>query len=418
MGFRFLTAVVVGKILSLIIQKINKGGTAFPGLVAQKIDNNVLYKLSELIPGKTIIITGTNGKTTIAHLLSHILKSDNKEVLHNSTGSNLERGIIGLFLNQIGTKLKTKHYIKVLEIDEAVLNVIAHKLKPDIILFSSLFRDQLDRYGEVNTVKKKWEQTIKNLPQKTTLILNADDPGIRSLGTNYHGKVVYFGTCFSPKKHYATPSLTDFDRCPICNHKLQFEYRTFAHLGKYICKHCGFKKPNTNTCFYNKQSALYINTNNYKDVKVSTHLRGLYNFYNITAAITLAQHLGIDINQSSTYIQNFKPVFGRQAQVQIDDKVITMLLVKNPTGFSEVVKTYLSLPTEKDIVILLNDKIADGTDVSWIWDADLSLVAKRAKSILLGGSRKYDMALRLIYEGVDSSTFSFLSDINNLLYKF
>ncbi len=414
MDLKCFIAILIGKLVFFINKLFGRSGTALPGLVAQTIDKNILFKLSSALEGKTIIITGTNGKTTISHLLTHILTQSGNKVLHNTAGSNLERGIISLYLNNFSFISKKRYDLKVLEIDEAALNSLANKLKPDVIIFSSLFRDQLDRYGEVNTVRDKWQRTINQLPDNVTLILNADDPGIASLGVKTNKKTIHFGICKKPAQNSEPFSPLDFNRCPLCNHPLNFKYHTLSHFGDYSCRHCSFKRPVPQVCFELTGNKTIINADKKRSV-LNTNLQGIYNLYNITAVLTIALYLKKDLKQAIENIRNFKPAFGRQEKLQFKNKILTILLVKNPTGFSEVIRTYLTQGKKKDVVILLNDKIADGTDVSWIWDVNFSPFTKSVNKIILGGTRRYDMALRLIYEGIDRNSLVFIEKADEIL---
>ncbi|MCD6318902.1 hypothetical protein J7M02_07545 [Candidatus Aerophobetes bacterium] len=259
MDIQYIMAILSGKLTAFFMKAFRRGGTALPGLVAETIDKNVLKKISPHFKRGIILITGTNGKTTTANILANILRQKGWSLLRNSAGSNLKRGIISTILKSINLKGEFKNKIDfgIFECDEAALIEIALSLNPQIILFNNLFRDQLDRYGEVETVRKKWINLIQNLKTDTKIILNADDPGVKSLGDYVQDKknLFYFGLCSSINQEHlkdnTTYCITDFERCPICGKELVYDERYFSHLGNYFCKNCSFKKPSLDVCVKN-----------------------------------------------------------------------------------------------------------------------------------------------------------------------
>lgn len=412
MDLKYLLATTTGRLILFFSKGLNKGGTALPGLIAKKLDDNVLTKLIKRPRKATIIITGTNGKTTTSHLITAILRDNGYNLIHNTAGSNLERGIISSLLKN---KQKFPVDFYVFETDEADFNNVAKKLKPDVVIFNNLFRDQLDRYGEVETVRQRWIETLSSLSSQTRFILNADDPGVSSIAyyIKDRSNIFYFGSCSIHSKTPPFPKYYagDFERCPFCNQKLVFTKRSFSHLGDYYCKNCGFKRPKTNLCFQVKKNSLIIKYDS-QALELTPKLKGLYNAYNIASSLTILLSLKMGLDKAKLGIESFRPAFGRQEKVLFKGKTLIISLVKNPTGFSETLKTYAD--EIKDAAIILNDNIADSEDVSWIWDADLNALNKAGK-IILGGTRAYDMGLRLKYEGVEIKKITFAKNISNLL---
>lgn len=358
-------------------------GEAAPGLIALSIDSHfIAHKHQDLT--QKILVTGTNGKTTSTNLISQILLAQNIPHLTNLNGSNLERGIASSLIG------KKSQDTVLWECDEAAFSKIAPQVSPSHVIITNLFRDQLDRYGEINTTLNKWLATLTNLP-KTTLILNANDPSLVYLGQNlkkHH--VIYFGlksTRTSSLKHSA-----DTIFCPNCNKKLNYSYVNFSHLGFYSCS-CNFKTPKISYLAHNlSHNSFYINSSLLK-----TKLEGDYNFYNITAAYSLAQILNLDLNQITNTITNFKPVEGRQEKLNYKNKIVQFFLVKNPTGFDQVIDTLKKQKCKLTLCLALNDNLADGKDISWIWDVDFESLKNVSKKIIITGSRHLDLALRLKY---------------------
>jgi UDP-N-acetylmuramyl tripeptide synthase len=245
----------------------------------------------------------------------------------------------------------------------------------------NLFRDQLDRYGEVNTIAKKWKDALKHLDGKTTLILNADDPQVALLGEKLKAKVLYFGIDPTGNENDKFQHASDSTYCPNCKTKLTYSSVYFSHLGNWNCQNCNYGHPKK----VFTESPLYP-------------LAGIYNEYNINAAVLLAKNLRLSDERISSALKNFKPAFGRQEILTVNSKQVQIFLSKNPTGLNESLKTIVDLKAE-NLLLVLNDRIPDGRDVSWIWDVDFENYATVFKNIMISGDRVFDMGLRLKYAG-------------------
>ncbi|MBI3887996.1 DUF1727 domain-containing protein [Candidatus Microgenomates bacterium] len=322
--------------------------------------------IRHLVPHEVqvVLIAGTNGKTTTAKMLQSILGSD--DVVINQSGANLVNGIAGTVLQNP----RKKYYV--FEVDEANLPKMISQVGPTIIVLTNLFRDQLDRYGEVDNIAKRWQAALTLY--ENTLVINADDPQLAFLGQNLKTKIRYFGLgdqkYFLPKMQHATDSIY----CPNCGSRLKFSGVYFSHLGEYECLKCGFKHPKNDKTDHDFQ------------------MEGVYNKYNILAAELTAEVLGV----KNPKIENFKPAFGRSEEIG-DTKI---LLSKNPTGFNESIRTVLNSNRKGPILLVLNDRIPDGRDVSWIWDVDFEMLKGFQHDIFVSGDRALDLALRLKYAEV------------------
>ena len=374
-------AVSVAKSVTFIVRSLRLGAASvLPGSIARRIEPRILQLLSQQVKNGVILIAGTNGKTTTALLLCTILERKGFRVTHNSTGANLENGLMTALLestNLLGT-LNTDYAI--LEVDENIVPRVLAPLQPRIILCLNLFRDQLDRYGEVDTISKRWTKVISTLPPETVVIPNADDPTLSNLGQQLPQRVLFFG--LNEPEHYleAIPHAVDSIYCPKCGHSLDYKGVYLSHLGDFTCPKCGFTK-----------SKPTLESSEWSQILV-----GLYNKYNTLAAATAAIELGVDEVTIRDTINTFQAAFGRAEDLVINGKRVRILLSKNPVGTNETIRV-VTQSTDKTTLLVLNDRTPDGTDVSWIWDVDTEKLVERGGTLVVSGDRVYDMALRLRY---------------------
>jgi lipid II isoglutaminyl synthase (glutamine-hydrolysing) len=345
----------IGKSIALTTRKFKLGGgSAAPGLYALKIDPNLVSKLVKDVP-LNVVITGTNGKTTTARMLTHLAKANELKVIRNSTGSNLERGVASALIQ--GGNLK-KYDLGIWELDEAAFNKVIPKLKPDLVLFLNVSRDQLDRYGEVDKVIKHWCETLSTLDPKTKVLVNRDDPSLDKLKDHFKGRILEFGK--NDVKDLQTHGLDG--------------------------------------------SSFKLSINN-DQLNITLPIPGLYHVYDAVAAINAAFYLNLPVKQLTDQLADFKPAFGRVEKFDFG----YIFLIKNPAGTTAVLETISpEIKKEDTVLIALNDDFADGLDVSWIWDGNFEeLTAKNIElNIVCSGSRAYDMAVRLKYAGFETSTIT------------
>ncbi|ODH01963.1 UDP-N-acetylmuramyl peptide synthase [Nostoc sp. KVJ20] len=374
-------AVSVAKSVTFIVRSLRLGAASvLPGSIARRIEPRLLQLLSQQVKNGVILIAGTNGKTTTALLLCTILERKGFRVTHNSTGANLENGLMTALLestNLLGT-LNTDYAI--LEVDENIVPRVLAPLQPRIILCLNLFRDQLDRYGEVDTISKRWTKVISTLPTETVVIPNADDPTLSNLGQQLPQRVLFFGLNEPENYLEAIPHAVDSIYCPKCGHSLDYKGVYLSHLGDFTCPKCGFTK-----------SKPTLESSEWSQILV-----GLYNKYNTLAAATAAIELGVDEATIRDTINTFQAAFGRAEDLVIDGKRVRILLSKNPVGTNETIRV-VTQSTDKTTLLVLNDRTPDGTDVSWIWDVDTEKLVERGGTLVVSGDRVYDMALRLRY---------------------
>lgn len=371
--------ILLGRTFSNIIQFLNLGnGSTWPGHIALKLNKNFISDLMRNSKIKIIFVVGTNGKTTTTSLIKHLLVKQGKSVIQNNSGANLLNGIASTLLLNASVTGKINADYALFEIDENAFPKSLHEIQPDVIVMLNLFRDQLDRYGEVASIAHKWHTSVNTLSSKTTLILNADDPQIAYLGENVKCEVSYFG--YKADKSIASlEHAVDSTYCPRCGTKLTYKTIAYSHLGDWHCENCKLDKPQD----------VYTHSPVYP-------LSGIYNAYNTHAALLSLKLLGFKEDQLTTSLASFQPAFGRQEELNIQGKRIKIILAKNPTGFNESLRTITELKGQR-VLLVLNDRVADGKDVSWIWDIDFEKYEHLFYSLIISGERSFDLGLRIKY---------------------
>jgi lipid II isoglutaminyl synthase (glutamine-hydrolysing) len=383
---RLFLAILVGKLIAFLTRNFKiGGGSAAPGLLALKVDPDLVQKLAEKIP-KNIVITGTNGKTTTARIVSYLAGEMGLKVIRNITGSNLERGIASTLVTHYQLP-GTSYQLGVWELDEAAFNKVAPKLKPDIVVFLNVFRDQLDRYGEIDAVLNRWCDTLKSFPENTTILVNGDDSNTLKLKNGFKGKVKTFGV---EDFKIIGESLEKEKN----SQKLDFEARKVKMKG---LEGVSFE------LFLNHQSLI-----------LNLPLPGIYHVYDAVAALAACHLLDLPIHQYTDTLTHFLPAFGRVEKLPFG----IIFLIKNPAGATQVLETIAPQIKPNDrLLVALNDNFADGKDVSWIWDAQwerLPITGYRLQ-VVCTGTRAYDMALRLKYSGIDATTLQVIPNLKQAL---
>lgn len=406
-----ILSILAAKITTFLSKTLFKGGSNFPGSIALKIDKDILKEVTKGY--KVILVTGTNGKTTTTSMISNILIEDGKEVITNSTGANLYSGIVACFINNFKFNKKVSDSYAVIEVDEANLRFITKHIEPEIITVTNLFRDQLDRYGEVYTTLTKILEGIKLAPH-TKLILNGDESLLGDLALP--NPTLYYGFNKGLLDGNSLDINADSKFCKKCKAPYGYEYITFNHLGKFFCTGCDYKRaeltfgvndileqtPNSSTVIIN-------------DSEITISQAGTYNIYNGLCAYSIAKEVGAKETSIKASLSSQNSSFGRQETLKIGDKNCKIFLVKNPAGYNQALDTISLDKTEFSTAFLLNDNYADGTDVSWIWDVNFEKISTLPiKDVLISGIRMYDMAVRLKVCGLNPSTFKIHEDYNNL----
>lgn len=402
---------LAGKSSHFVLSKLGRGST-LPGKLALKFDNDILNILAR--DYEVVVITGTNGKTLTTALTVGILKEAFGEVVTNPSGANMISGIATTFLT--AKKGKSGKNIAVLEIDEASLSRICDYIKPSLFVFTNIFRDQMDRYGEIYTTYQMILDAAQKVPTATVL-LNGDSPLFNSV--TLKNPVQYYG--FDTEKgkpklaHYNTEGIL----CPKCQHILKYKLNTYANLGDYICEHCGFRRPELDYKL-TQLTSLRHNSSDFVIDGQSYHINigGLYNIYNALAAVSVAQFFEVEPTTIKTGFDKSRAVFGRQETFKIGDKECTLVLIKNPVGATQALEMIKLAPYPFSLSILLNANYADGIDTSWIWDADFEQVLNMdIPHMIAGGIRHSEIARRLRVTGYNAEQISEVADLSQVFEK-
>ncbi|MCY4109567.1 MAG: MurT ligase domain-containing protein [Chloroflexi bacterium] len=411
-------AIALGKVAGSLTRVLRLGGgTAIPGLTALKLSPGILERLLEAIPQGFVFVTGTNGKTTTAAMLSRILSAAGHEVLNNRTGSNLARGLVSHLIQRtssLGGLKVQPNSIGVFEVDEAALIAILPHAHPRVLLLTNLFRDQLDRYGEIDSISKEWGRVIHASGKSLHVVLNADDPAVVHAGARGQGDISTYGVQAALDAR-VPDEWADSASCPLCSAQLHYRGLTFSHLGDYTCPDCGFERPApgfaaTEVDSVGLNPARFTLRRGDSLDRIDLDPPGLFNVYNALAAAAAASALDISAEDVKTGLEGFRPAFGRAERLVVDGVELVFLLVKNPAGANEVLRSLRQDPEPANYLMALNDRAADGEDVSWIWDIDFD--GLMAKSIVATGDRAEDLALRLKYAGL-SDAESVIVDANS-----
>jgi UDP-N-acetylmuramyl tripeptide synthase len=395
--------VAAARLAGAVSRRAGRGGTSLPGKLLLRLEPRAVGRLADRLPEGTAVVSATNGKTTTTAMAAAILRRAGHRLVHNRTGANMAGGVAGALL-EASRRGRIDGDLGLFEVDEFWLDRLADELRPRALLLGNLFRDQLDRFGELDAIADRWATLVARLPD-AALALNADDPMIADLGRDRDGEVIYFGI---EDAAVALPELqhaADAKHCRRCGGPYTHERVFLGHLGHYHCPRCGARRPQPQVAAEAIQLK-GLNGSRYRlrtpegAVDIELPLPGLYNIYNSLGAASLALALGVGLDDIAVALQEAGPAFGRAEAVPIGGRELLMLLVKNPAGANEVLRTLALEDGEHDALVVLNDRIADGRDVSWIWDADWELAAGRLRRVTCSGTRAAEMALRLKYAGV------------------
>jgi lipid II isoglutaminyl synthase (glutamine-hydrolysing) len=383
------------------------GGTTLPGKLLWKADPGAIDRLAARLPQGSVLISATNGKTTTTAMVAEILHP-RVRVAHNSSGANLVSGVASTLLRARGAELG------LFEVDEAALPEVARRLHPKAVLLTNLFRDQLDRYGELEHVAARWRTTVETLPD-ALIVVNGDDPQVGDLG----GDIV-FGLDDPVQSRGALPHAADSKYCLRCGTPYDYAAAYLGHLGDYRCPNCGHARPpldvrGTAIKLHGLDGSTFTIEAPQGRAEVRLALPGLYNVYNAVGAAALTLALGTSLDEVVAGLERFSAAFGRFERIAIDDRRLLMLLIKNPAGANEVVRTLVDAGAPKVAVIALNDEIADGRDVSWIWDVDFEPLLAELDTLVATGSRAAELALRFAYGGLPRDRIEVVPDLASAL---
>ncbi len=419
MKIKVFMAVTACKLSIKLLRLIGRGGTAIPGKIAIRICPDLLQYLAKDV--KCVIVTGTNGKTTSSRIIEEIFVKSGKSYFANRSGANLINGITAIFIENSTLTGKPKKENAVIECDEAASKEVCRLINPAVVLVTNVFRDQLDRFGEVSGTLQNILIGIKNSPN-ATVCLNADCSLTASIAGQIPNKVIFYGVDVPIYKN-PVEEVSDAPHCIKCKHEYEYSYHTFGHLGGFYCPDCGYKRPETQisvTEILNtgiSSTEVRVRVFDVRD-EITINLPGGYNIYNAVAALAVSEAVGFERLAAKDAIASFDCGFGRMEQFDLGAHSARIILVKNPAGCNQVLN-YLSSLSEKTIfVCCLNDNSADGKDVSWIWDVNFEKLADMIDlipEIYVSGIRSGDMAIRLKYAGIAEDKLRVFDDYDDLI---
>ncbi|MGX7420552.1 MurT ligase domain-containing protein [Carnobacterium gallinarum] len=415
MSIRSSFAIMVGKTTRWGLHTFFKGGSSLPGMITQKIDPNVLGALAK--DYEVVIVTGTNGKTLTTALTFQVLKQKYPDIITNPTGANMQQGIISTFLTHDSSSKKGQKKVAVLEVDEASLVHVTKYIKPKAILYTNVFRDQMDRFGEIYTIYQMMVDGAALAPN-AKIISNGDAPIFNSLDTV--NERVYFGFDNQPDGELMAHYNTDGVLCPRCQNILHYKFITYSNLGKYYCPNCDFKRPELSYRLTkmghmdHKSSEFEIDGEPFK-----INVGGLYNVYNALSAYSIGRIFDVEPAEIRAGFNLAEKVFGRQEVIQIGDKEVTINLVKNPVGLNQILEMIALDPRPFSLVSILNANYADGIDISWIWDANYERIMEmNIQQFTVSGERVADIATRLEVAGVPKEELQVIPNLSDVIKNF
>ena len=358
--------------------------------------------MSDELDEGSVLVSATNGKTTTAAMIAAGLERTGRRVVHNRAGSNMAWGVATALLDAG----RSRGQLGLFEVDEAWLGSVAADVEPRLVLLANLFRDQLDRYGELELLADRWAEIVAGLDGRAGFVLNADDPLVADLGRGRQD-VTYFGLADDSQTLPAMQHAADSKHCRNCGHPYEYDAIYLGHLGRYHCPNCGRRRPEPDVVARRVElegmsgSRLQLEAPE-GTLELQLPLPGLYNVYNAIAAAATLLRLGVPLVDVGAALEGFAGAFGRVETIPVGGRQVSILLIKNPAGANEVLRTLTLEEGELDLWFALNDRIADGRDISWIWDADFEVLAGRVRRATCSGTRAEEMALRLKYAGIDA----------------
>jgi UDP-N-acetylmuramyl tripeptide synthase len=378
------------------------GGTTAPGRLLLRLSPDALRRMSGELDKGSVLVSATNGKTTTAAMIAAGLERTGRQVVHNRAGSNMAWGVATALL-EAGRR---PGQLGLFEVDEAWLGSVAADVEPRLVLLANLFRDQLDRYGELELLADRWAEIVAGLDGRSSFVLNADDPLVADLGRGRQD-VTYFGIGDDSQTLPAMQHAADSKHCRNCGHPYEYDAIYLGHMGRYHCPNCGRRRPDPEVVATRVRlegmsgSRLELETPRGR-LDLQLPLPGLYNVYNAIAAAATLLRLDVPLADVGAALEGFGGAFGRVETIPVGGRRVSILLIKNPAGANEVLRTLTLEEGELDLWLALNDRIADGRDISWIWDADFEVLAGRVRRATCSGTRAEEMALRLKYAGIDA----------------
>lgn len=417
---RDMIAIWLGRVAGRLSRWLGRGGgTTVPGVVARRVAPHLLTHLTQQLPQGVVLVAGTNGKTTTTRMIAALLEAAGVRLVHNRSGANLVSGITAVTLSAADWRGRMHADMALFECDEAALPHVIAQTRPRMVVLHNLFRDQLDRYGEVDTIATNWLHALQHLDAQTVVCVHGDDPSLARLADQLACRVVVYGNDDVHSARGSVAHLADAGFCR-CGAPLTYTVRFYAHVGHFFCGQCGFVRPvpayalTTVAAVGLHGSRMQVRTPT-TTVDLHLPLPGLYNALNAVAAYATVAELGCQPDANAVFAQ-MPAAFGRYEVVHTGQHELVMALIKNPVGASETIRMLVEAWTEPaTVLIIINDRDADGTDVSWLWDADFEHLVPAVRAVTVSGVRAADMQVRLYYAGLPVTHLQRVDDLETAL---
>ena len=413
---RLTLALSSGKLASRTVRVLRMGGgTSLPGLVARRIDPLVLRKVIARTRAAKIVVTGSNGKTTTCRMIAAIATAAGKGVLQNRTGSNLMQGVTSVAVTGANLLGEMRADVLLFEIDEATVSAAAAEIHPDVLIVTNIFRDQLDRFGELYAVAGALERAIRALPASATAVLNGDDPLVASFAPDAVCHRMLYGIQTREVGTAVPEHAADTIRCVRCQHDLEYGKVYISHLGDFRCPRCGYARPPLDVAVTGAQTgpegtAVTLTTPD-GELRFDVSLPGLHNVYNAAAAVAGARAIGLHRAGIPTALASLKPAFGRLEAIRAGDRQVVLGFVKNPISYNTTLRTILQRPGPKAILSVHSNTVVDGEDFAWLWDVDLEEAAAQIPWVIASGTKGDEVAMRFKYAGVPEGRIEVIRDL-------
>ncbi len=393
------------------------GGTSLPGMIARRIDPNVLKSVVGTSKAKKIVITGSNGKTTTARMTAAIADASGRRVSQNRTGSNLLQGITSVAVNFADLFGRLDSDVLLFEIDEATIPLAVPEIQPDVVVITNIFRDQLDRYGELYAVARALDTMLENLPETSTILLNGNDPQVANFGLKAKAKKLYFGLETMEVGTPVPEQSADIIRCVKCNEDLDYKVAYMSHLGIYSCPNCGYTLPKLDIAVTSVKLAsdgegpTHIKMRTPQgEMELDIPLPGLHNVYNAAVAIGAALAAGFSKEKIQAGLSGIKTAFGRLEKIQAGDKTVYLSFVKNPTSFNLMLRLIAQHAGNKHLLLAASNTVVDGEDFAWLWDVEFEEIADTITDVVCSGNKAEEFAMRLKYAEVPTENVTIVHD--------
>jgi len=393
------------------------GGTSLPGMVARRIDPDVLKAVMSGSTAKKIVITGSNGKTTTSRMIAEMARESGHRISHNRSGSNLVQGVTSVAVNFANVFGQLQSDVLVFEIDEGTMPHVVPEIQPDVVVITNIFRDQLDRFGELYAVARGLDRVLEGLPETSTIVLNGNDPQVANFGLNAKARRLFFGLNTTEVGSPVPDISADVIRCIHCQEDLEYKVAYLSHLGLYRCPNCGYTLPDLDVAATSVRLAPDGKGPTHAtfstpagELEVTIPLPGVHNVYNATAAVGAALAAGFPKEKLPGALARLQPAFGRLEEIKAGDQTIYLAFVKNPTSFNLIMRLIMQHPGQKHLLLAASHTVVDGEDFSWLWDIDLEEIAPEVVDAICSGNKPEELAMRLKYAQVPTERIRLIED--------